>query len=354
MPTRWGPSVQIVPVPERVRAFELDPAMPSGALPIFGEYLDRIGQRLLLWPFVLVGVGQFFTKTGIALPLGTIALFGFFEVAGIYRRHVRVPETRLKREPFRQVDIAADGLVVAGRTVGVRLPDGRWLRIRLGEAFRLLLAGHRRVWLLGSGPKVFAGFPGVVSLRRARVCDGPPANAVVVPPAAWQSGSPRLDPVLAAHRRRIARGLRATAAFLLAAAAFATWVRHDFPTGDHVTGFVTWLSTGCAVAALVGAAVAVTRSLAYRRPLPEDHWTELRAVLDGPVRMGRRGAARLSGLTMLADGRVIAFRMRKADPSMAANVAATGRLWIAGVPRQGRSAKTGVPGYPVLGTVWLG
>jgi len=165
MPTRWGPSVQIVPVPERVRAFELDPAMPSGALPIFGEYLDRIGQRLLLWPFVLVGVGQFFTKTGIALPLGTIALFGFFEVAGIYRRHVRVPETRLKREPFRQVDIAADGLVVAGRTVGVRLPDGRWLRIRLGEAFRLLLAGHRRVWLLGSGPKVFAGFPGVYGDR---------------------------------------------------------------------------------------------------------------------------------------------------------------------------------------------
>ena len=33
----------IVPLPERVRAFELDPAMPSGALPIFGEYLDRLG-----------------------------------------------------------------------------------------------------------------------------------------------------------------------------------------------------------------------------------------------------------------------------------------------------------------------
>ena len=56
---------------------------------------------------------------------------------------------------------------------------------------------------------------------------------------------------------------------------------------------------------------------------------------------------------MLADGRVVPFRLPKADPSMAANIAATGRLWIAGVPAPG-AAKTGVPGYPVLGTVWLG
>jgi hypothetical protein len=61
----------------------------------------------------------------------------------------------------------------------------------------------------------------------------------------------------------------------------------------------------------------------------------------------------LSGLTMLADGRVVPFRLPKADPSMAANIAATGRLWVAGVPTPG-VAKAGVPGYPVLGTVWLG
>ncbi|MEQ0561429.1 hypothetical protein ABJI51_26500 [Amycolatopsis sp. NEAU-NG30] len=345
-----GARVEIVPVPERVRAFELDPAMPSGALPIFGEYLDRLGRatadrRLLTWLFLVFGAAQFFTGTGVALSVGTIALAGSAEAWWLYRAYVRVPETRLKREAFRLVDIAADGLVAAGRTVGVRLPDGRWLHVRLGEAYRLLLAGHRRIWLLGRGAKVFAGFPGLVRVRRARIHDAPPAGAAPLPAPAG-SASPRLDPVLAAHRRQIARELRRTSAFLLVLAAFAIWVRHDFPP----TGWVAWTF---AAGALLGALATAARALAHTRPLPADHWTELRAVPDGPVRMGRRGSARLSGLTMLADGTVVGFRLPKADPSMAANIAATGRLWIAGVPRRG-AATTGLPGYPVLGTVWLG
>ncbi|WP_439385395.1 hypothetical protein [Amycolatopsis lexingtonensis] len=340
--------MQIVPVPERVPAFELDPAMPSGALPIFGEYLDRIGrstadQRLLSWVFLAFGVAQFFTGAGVALPVGTLALAGSVEAWWLYRAYAHVPETRLKREAFRQVDVTA--LVAAGRTVGVRLPDGRWLRVRLDEAHRLLLAGHRRVWLLGKGPKVFVGFSGLVRVRRARVHETPPPGAVAVPVPAG-SGSPRLDPVLTAHRRQLARELRTTAAFLLVLAGFALWVRLDFP----VLGWIAW---AFATGALLGALATGLRSIAHGRPLPADHWTELRAVLDGPVRMGRRGTARLSGLTMLADGTVIAFRLPKADPSMAANIAATGRLWIAGVPRPG-AARTGLPGYPVLGTVWLG
>nr|WP_225957592.1 hypothetical protein [Amycolatopsis lexingtonensis] len=322
--------------------------MPSGALPIFGEYLDRIGrstadQRLLSWVFLAFGVAQFFTGAGVALPVGTLALAGSVEAWWLYRAHARVPETRLKREAFRQVDVTA--LVAAGRTVGVRLPDGRWLHVRLDEAHRLLLAGHRRVWLLGKGPKVFVGFSGLVRVRRARVHETPPPGAAAVPVPAG-SGSPRLDPVLTAHRRQLARELRTTAAFLLVLAGFALWVRLDFPV-------MGWIAGAFATGALLGALATGLRSIAHGRPLPADHWTELRAVLDGPVRMGRRGTARLSGLTMLADGTVIAFRLPKADPSMAANIAATGRLWIAGVPRPG-AARTGLPGYPVLGTVWLG
>ncbi|MFF1608586.1 hypothetical protein ACFVYA_12455 [Amycolatopsis sp. NPDC058278] len=339
----------IVPVPERVRAFELDPAMPSGALPIFGEYLDRLGdtanRRLVAGFFLVFGVAQFVAGAGVALPVGTFALAGAIEAWWLYRAYGRVPETRLKREAFRQVDVTADGLVAAGRTVGVRLPDGRWLRVRLDEAHRLLVAGHRRVWLLGRGPKVFVGFSGVVRLRRATVHDGPPPGAVPMPAPAG-SGSPRLDPVLTAHRHQLARDLRATAAFLLVLAAFAVWVGLGFP----VVGWVAW---PFGAGTLLGASVSAFRAIAYRRPLRADHWTELRAVLDGPVRMSRHGVARLSGLTMLADGRVVPFRLPKADPSMAANIAATGRLWIAGVPRPG-AAKTGLPGYPVLGTVWLG
>jgi hypothetical protein len=342
--------VQIVPFPERVRAFELDPAMPSGALPIFGEYLDRLGRntanrRLVAGFFVVFGIAQFFAGAGVALAIGTFALAGSIEAWWLHRAYVRVPETRLKREAFRQVDITADGLVAAGRTVGVRLPDGRWLRVRLDEAHRLLVAGHRRVWLLGRGPKVFVGFSGVVRVRRARIHETPPPGAVRVPEPAG-SGSPRLDPVLTAHRRQLARDLRVTAAFLLVLAGFAGWVGLDFPA-------VGWAAWTFAAGALPAALAAALRSVAHNRPLAADHWTELRAVLDGPVRMNRHGSARLSGLTMLADGTVVGFRLTKADPSMAANIAATGRLWIAGVPKPG-AAKTGVPGYPVLGTVWLG
>ena len=345
--------MQSYPVP----AFELDPAMPSGALPIFGEYLDRVGrgatqQQLAACGFVLLGATQFFTRTGVALPVGMIALFGFF--AAVWTRFARgVPATRLKREPFRRVDIAEDGLVVAGRVVGVRLPDGRWLRVRLTESFRLLLARHRRIWLLGTGPKVFAGFAGSVRLRGARVHDRPPSGAVPVPPPTWQSGSPRLDPVLGAHRRSIARGMVRGAAFLLGLAALATWIRLDYPANEAARTLVVAVFTGIAVLAALAAVGAVLGALRYRRPLAADHWTELRAVPDGPVRLRGHRAAQLSGLTMLADGRVVRFRLWDADPSMAANIAATGRLWIAGAPRPG-AVRAGVPGYPVLGTVHLG
>jgi hypothetical protein len=90
------------------------------------------------------------------------------------------------------------------------------------------------------------------------------------------------------------------------------------------------------------------------KPLPADDWTELRAVLAGPVQVVGGMFARLDGRAMLADGREVAFRMPKVDVSLAANVAATGQLWIAGQPRLGKTLKAGVPGYPLLGRVRLG
>jgi hypothetical protein len=89
--------------------------------------------------------------------------------------------------------------------------------------------------------------------------------------------------------------------------------------------------------------------LRVRRPITDDTWVELRVALDTPFVPRTRGVARLTGWALHPDGRQTRFRL-VADVSLAANVAATGQLWLLGHPRPGKPAKSGLPGYPCVGS----
>ena len=59
------------------------------------------------------------------------------------------------------------------------------------------------------------------------------------------------------------------------------------------------------------------------------------------------------GHATLSDGRTIPVRVRTSY-SLAANIAATGLIWVAGEPAAGREMAVGLPGYSVLGHAHFG
>lgn len=332
----------------RVRVFEPDPAAPSGAVPIFGEFQDKLGRRAannlaLSVVMTLLGIGTFFLGMGLALPVWVTAFFGCYLAFWIYCA-TTTPSKRLKSTAFRRLDCDPDGLVEAGNKVGVRLPDGRWLHLRMPLAWRLQLAGQRRLWLLGIGDRVFATLPGNLSLVRGRVRDVPPPGAAPAAAVSREPVSPDNDRVLGAHRRFVAKVLWINAGALLVFAALMLWARFDSPGRAIDAAVPTVLAAVLFLTALLVAKSAADNG----KPLTAGNWTELRLVPDGPLRLSRRGLARLSGRTTLADGREVGVRLAKVDPSMAANIAVTGQLWVVGMPKGGL-ARVGVPGYPVTG-----
>ncbi|MET7996810.1 hypothetical protein ABZU76_38630 [Amycolatopsis sp. NPDC005232] len=345
------------PESDRVRLWEPDPAVPAGALPVFGELHAGARRRAATslffpLPFVVGGIALFFAGEGVVAPLFLVVFFGVVLVVAIavltaLRRAVPFLGAR-----FEPVDCAPDGVIVAGGEVGVRLPDGRWLRTRMPAPLRVQLAGERRLWLLRVGERAMTTLPGSGALGAARITDGPLPGGLVLPIGSREPTSPRLDPVLTAYRRYLARVCWYAAAVYGIVAVLAGWAAADLP-GDQA--LQTARSGAVFLAAFVGvvALIVMVRAYRFRSPLAADTWTELAVVLDRPVRINGRGLVRLQGRAVLPDGRMIGFRMRNVAVGFGLATATTGQLWIAGVPRPGKSATAGIPGHAVMGTVRL-
>jgi hypothetical protein len=344
--------VTVRPGSERVHAWEPDPAVPAGALPLFGEFMVKVRRRAA-WETVIAalvtlgGVSLLFGDLGIAKPIFAVAVFGAYLALGVYNLAVSLWMKPLLKARFELVECTPDAAFAAGRTIGVRLPDGRWLRTKLPKGMRLQFIGRRRLWLVRLGDRAAVTVPGVLIVRSARIQDEPIPGAQPLPVVSVEPTSPRLDPVLSAHRRDTARTLAGFAAVILVLFVWATWFSVDFAIDTPFAAILAGVL-------LIGALPIVGSMIRLRRPLPHDTWTELRVVLDGPIRVSGRGMASFWGHTTLPDGRPIAFRGSWVPVSVVANVAATGQLWTAGLPRPSKGATVGVPGHAVVGTVRFG
>jgi len=345
---------------DRVRVHEPVPNVPSGAEPLFPGYVRQLTNATILrmgLSGVLLAFGVLLALTerpGSALPYFYFAVFGTSLAMWSYVLSVYQRVRRLFGEPYRRLDVAPDGLLVKGSRVSVRLPDGRWLRTRLPDGPRVQLAGERRLWVLGAGLRVFVRPPGAMWLRAGRIEDTPISGATPVELVSRRPTQPRQDPVLAAHRAfQVRRMVVFGVTFLaLGAAGFAVTATVRFDP-DAITGpaAVGGIAGGSAVFVLLGLLMLVG-FLRIRRPITEDIWVELRVALDTPFVPRTRGLARLTGWALHPDGRQTRFRL-VADVSLAANLAATGQLWLLGYPRPGKPAKAGVPGYPCVGSFRL-
>ncbi|MFJ8914518.1 hypothetical protein [Amycolatopsis sp. NPDC102389] len=330
----------------RIRVLEPPEGIPALNMPVLRPLLDRntattgtmtiaTGLAVVLGVVLAISGGH-----GIAVPT---ALLVFMTPSSLYLGYSSLagssPMRKLTDKPFRLVS-GLDGALVAGSRVSVPL-DGRWLVVRFPVPLRTQLAAQRRLWVLGR----FVVLPGVVVPRRGAFRDNPVKGSV---PFAAEPVSP--GRILAAQRRLLSAYYFLAAVMLLVASAFAFWTAVDYPRWDGVmVKFLSFVGYGFAVGAVGLAVVAVV----LLRKLPEPRWTEL-AVVSGPASVNFFGMVTVKGRTVLPDGREVTVQAGGSDPSLAANIAATGRLWVLGVPAAGKTAKAGVPGHAVFGPVRFG
>ncbi len=294
----------------------------AGALVVLGAFLAVSGRYGVAVPvFLLV----FMTPVSL--------YFGYLVFAGSSRMR------KLTHKPFRLVS-GLDGAVVAGSRVSVPLDD-RWFVVRLPAPLRAQLAAQRRLWVLGP----FCLLPGVIAPRRGAIRDAPvkgsrPLGAEPVSPGR----------MLTLHRRLLASHYLIGAGITLVVAGFSVWIALDLPDrGSVLVPNAQVLAVLCFLATI---GLAIT-ALVVARPAPEPRWTEL-AVVSGPASVNLFGMVTVQGRTVLPDGRQVTVRAGGSDPSLAAGIAATGRLWVLGVPVAGKAAKAGVPGHAVFGPVKFG
>ncbi|WP_221471205.1 hypothetical protein [Amycolatopsis umgeniensis] len=279
-------------------------------------------------------------RYGVAVPVFLLVLMapvsfycGYLVFAGSLRMR------KLTHKPFRLVS-GLDGAVVAGSRVSVPLDD-RWLVVRLPAPLRAQLAAQRRLWVLGP----FFLLPGLLGIRSGAIRDAPVKGSL---PLRAEPVTPRR--MLTLQRRLLASYYLLSAGITLVVAALSVWVALDLP--DRGSILVPNAQVLAALGFLSTIGLAIT-ALVVARPEPEPRWTEL-AVVSGPASVNLFGMVTVQGRTVLPDGRQVTVRAGGSDPSLAAGIAATGRLWVLGVPVAGKTAKAGVPGHAVFGPVKFG
>ncbi|MCU1685551.1 MAG: hypothetical protein JWQ81_6290 [Amycolatopsis sp.] len=351
---------------DRVRVFEPRPDRAANADPLFADLFTK-GRRRVLRSFVanlvLVALGVVIfvrSDVGIAAPGFFVVLFGPSGVLSLrtYLGTVR-PMGNLLGGGFRELWPGQGGVLHAGNKVGLRLPgdgDPQWLVLRMAAAKRLQLAGQRRVWVLGPGPRGHALvlLPGAVVGTLGRVRPEPPDGAEELPLEPRQPCGPNEDPVLLARLADVRRGQVTVITCFAAILAWLAWIwlsvdSASGPVGDFFSGFAPSVA---AVFALLAGLVIVSAFRIGRKPV-ETTWTELAVVTYGDFVLTAAGVASVGGSATLPDGRQATFRLIKVDVNLIVNVIATGRLWIIGPPRQGVRLRVGLPGYPLHGTVKL-
>jgi len=362
MGTPGGSIVQNDGQLERVRLVEPHPGIPANQLPGLDQLLARTRRGKFVYTAVVFGI---ITGIGVASApyagpgLASMLTFGPALMASVSIR-VLVATAGMAEaatRPFTLVDVAPDGMRVAGRAVGLQLPDHRWLTLRTGEPNRLLIAGIRRVWLLGPDARgrAFVLVPGNVRLHTARLRDAPPSDSEPVPPAQRTPLRPNEDPILVGHLRATSRRLLVIVGVFLLIAATSLWAGFDTAIRSHLraagemtAGFVL------AFAMLLIAGQILVAWFKQRKLLPADAgWFELRVSLSAPFSTTGAGITVLTGYATLPDNSVHSFRTAKIDAALAANIAVTGQLWAIGPFRRGKPIAIGLPGYPLFGQVTL-
>ncbi|SDX37694.1 hypothetical protein SAMN05421504_1021202 [Amycolatopsis xylanica] len=340
---------------ERVQVREVRTDQPAGADPVMSGQVSAARKKsitlMITFPFfiaVMVFAAWYLDKVLLfAIPIvlflyiWAVVLYGWF--AGVRR------VLGLQDAYFREVPLAEGAVLVAKSKVSVPLPEGGWAVGRMSEPNRVLIAGLRRIWVLGpdSDGWLMLALPGGFTGHAAKVRQEPAPGSQ--PMSVQRTPQPpSADPVLHAFARALNRVLVVGTITRLLAVGWIVWLALDY---DNDLARVPVLAM--AVVLLVITLMVPKTILAMRNAMRASHWTELAAVLDAPIQYTGTLVASGHGRVQLPDGRQVPLTMNRVNVNLLVNVEGTGRLWVLGTPRLGR-VQVGLPGYPLIGTVKLG
>ncbi|NIH77509.1 hypothetical protein [Amycolatopsis viridis] len=342
----------------RVLAYEPRSQQPPAADPLEVAVVEKQRRRLVNSSILYVVLAA---AAGLLVPeaftLTLAGVLGAVVVPQMYLLFFRVlPCRKLLAHPTALVAPGPGELLVAGSRVSVALPgaEPRWLVVRLPESRRLLLAGDRRVFLVGPDPRgrVLVGLPGAIIGRFGRFgrIRPEPAPGAVEPAAPSRDlVEARHDPVVTAFLRELwRRSWGIAVSFVLLAAVIWT-------TGAAVVELsaASAVTTVLAVLYAVLGLLALVRMAGLSAAVQRGPWQELYGTLDTDIQLGASGGlGKAEGRVLLADGEA-PVRFQRVPLDLLVNVRDTGRLWVLGAPRQGKKVVAGLPGHPVLGLVNL-
>jgi hypothetical protein len=351
---------------ERVRVFEPKPGWTVSGHPLLNGMLEaarkRVRRSLVTFPLLILVVlavalldDQIF-GIGPAVVIGVLALVGGTLQVLVYFTSIR-PSYALRNHPF--FEVRPDEILVSGRKVSFPLPgDGerRWVVVPLAPAQRVVLAGVRRVWMLGPDPsgRVAVLLPGALNGRSGRIRSEPAPGSVALAPQSREPVAPKDDPVLTAYFRTAARTNVIRVVVLFVVAGWLVWTFGDLEAPDDAGDLALGVLLGFAVVIVLLGCWSLVLLYRLHRAIDVPNWTELGIRLDSTIRTNGTVVAHAAGRVLLPDGREVPVKLMNMNVNLLVTAEETGRLWVLGTPEPGNRAYVGLPGYALLSVVKFG
>lgn len=348
---------------DRVRVFEPQPGSTLSGHPLLNGIMEigrkRIRRNIVALPVaVALLVAIMFLEDDVfgAMPLvviGVLAVVVWGLQVFVYFYAIR-PTYGLRDKPF--FEARPREILVSGRKVSFELPGGGWLVVKLGPAHRALLAGLRRMWLVGPDASGRVGMllPGMVNGSGGRIRTEPAPGSAALPALSRAPAAPKDDPLLAAYFRSAARRNVITTVVSFVVAGYLVWNFAGLEAPDAVGDLAVGLLLGAAGVIVLLSCWGFVLLHRLHRAISAPNWTELGIRLAGGIQANGLIVAGAAGRVLLPDGREVAVTLARTNVSLLLTVETTGRLWVLGTPEPGARAYIGLPGYPLVGTAKFG
>ncbi|MGQ0840495.1 hypothetical protein [Actinokineospora sp.] len=347
------PAIEDQPTARALRSLRI----PLFVLP-FAALLFGVPAIVLDIGWIVIALLTIAALAFVIATMLTIAISGFWigPATRLLRAHPWRPATVKVFRPTRGFPRAK---------LVVREADGEPLNLlapALPWPVQQLFARTGKLWLVGPDAKGWVALRSAglaLPLGQARVTKEDVASGyeidveqpapVRIPLAANDAV---LSRIIAAPRRRSRTELIAPSLLLVFAIVVVVDLVRRGIRADQVdlAVFVGLATLG--IAALLGWRVRKVRYWAkVDRLLGAGPWTSVPVDLPEPDDVRR---ATVTARATLPGGQAVSVTLPRASHALLANVAGTGQLWVAGVPRAGGEAVAGLPGYPFLNLAKFG
>ncbi|WP_150980322.1 hypothetical protein [Amycolatopsis acidicola] len=279
--------------PRRVLTYEprvgLSASHDPLEVPAYETTRDRLVARAVIFGLVSAGllalaaVGDWrpAAVTGAVMVVLVTALT-FWALFGYL-----LPSRKYLDLPVMALSLGEGELLVSGRRVSVAVPgvEPRWIVARLPRPYRVLLAGERRLFLLGPNARgrVLIALPGMFRTSFGRVRTEPHPGSEILPGVSRTFGPAAQDPVMTAFVRAMWQSsVAAVVVFVLAAVPL---IAVDLTEDAALAAAMVPVDAVFAVLTVLILLRLFARNRLFANAVRSQPWNELPAALDAPIKL---------------------------------------------------------------------